>query len=339
VLYKKPQDTLLPLLHSQVLCNTYTMYILITGAAGFIGQLVAKALLDDESYKLLLTDIVEPPVPAGVKYPQNAKTLKADLQADANKVVEKSMDAAFVFHGIMSAGSEANFDLGMSVNVDSTRNLLEAIRHVRPGLRIIYASSQAVYGEPLPKVVTESVVPTPQGSYGAEKMICEILINEYTRRGFIDGFSLRFPTVTVRPGKPTAAASSFISGIIREPLNGQESIIPLKDRSFPSWVCSPKTLCANLLHALKLPSDALPSHTRTVNAPGLLVTIQDMMDALEKVAGKDKLEYIKEENDPALERILRSWAWNFDNTLAYSLGYQADTSFEQAVRDYKESLS
>lgn len=315
------------------------MYILITGAAGFIGQLVAKALLDDESYTVLLTDIVEPPIPHGCRYPQNAKTLKADLQKDASQVVSKSLDAAFVFHGIMSAGSEANFDLGMSVNLDSTRTLLETFRHTRPGLRVIYASSQAVYGEPLPSgPVNESIVPTPQGSYGAEKMICEILINEYTRRGFIDAFTLRFPTITVRPGKPTAAASSFISGIIREPLNGQESIVPLVDRSFPSWVCSPKTLCHNLLHALKLPSDALPPHTRTVNAPGLLVTVQDMMDALAKVAGEDKLKYIKEESDPALETILRSWAWNFDNKLAYKLGYQADTSFEQAVRDYKASL-
>jgi nucleoside-diphosphate-sugar epimerase len=314
------------------------MYILITGAAGFIGQLVAKALLDDPSYTLLLTDIIEPPIPEGAKYPQNAKTLNADLQADASKVVDESLDAAFVFHGIMSAGSEANFDLGMSVNVDATRSLLEAIRHNRPGMRVIYASSQAVYGQPLPEVVTEKVVPTPEGSYGAEKMICEVLVNEYTRRGFIDGFSLRFPTVSVRPGKPTAAASSFISGIIREPLNGQEAIVPLKDRKFPSWVCSPKTLCANLLHALKLPSDKMPSHTRTVNAPGILVTIQDMLDALEKVGGKDKLQYVKEETDPALERILRSWAWNFDNSLAYSLGYQADTSFEDAVRDYKNSL-
>ena len=314
------------------------MYILITGAAGFIGQLVAKALLDDPSYTVLLTDIIEPPIPEGVKYPQNAKTLNADLKADASKVVDESLDAAFVFHGIMSAGSEANFDLGMSVNVDATRSLLEAIRHNRPGMRVIYASSQAVYGQPLPEVVTEKVVPTPEGSYGAEKMICEILVNEYTRRGFIDGFSLRFPTVSVRPGKPTAAASSFISGIIREPLNGQEAIVPLKDRKFPSWVCSPKTLCANLLHALKLPSDKMPSHTRTVNAPGILVTIQDMLDALEKVGGKDKLQYVKEETDPALERILRSWAWNFDNSLAYSLGYQADTSFEDAVRDYKNSL-
>jgi nucleoside-diphosphate-sugar epimerase len=163
-------------------------------------------------------------------------------------------------------------------------------------------------------------------------------VNDYTRKGFIDGYSLRFPTVTVRPGKPSAAASSFISGIIREPLDGKECVVPIKDRDFPSWVCSPKTLIHNLLHALTLPGDALPSHKRTVNAPGLLATVQDMMDALAKVCGDDKLKLVKEEHDEALAKILYSWAYKFDNKLAYSLGYKADVSFEQSVREYMEFL-
>jgi nucleoside-diphosphate-sugar epimerase len=261
------------------------MKILITGAGGFLGQFMARELLKNPDHELILTDVVDIPIPAGSKHPHNAKAIKCDLYEDSAKVVDKSLDAAYVFHGIMSAGSEANFDLGMRVNVDATKALLETIRKVKPGMRVIYASSQAVYGPPFPEIVDESVFPHPEGSYGAEKLICEVLINDYTRRGFIDGFSLRFPTISVRPGKPTAAASSFISGIIREPLEGKECVVPVTDRSFPSWVCSPKTLIANLLHALTLKSDALPSHTRTVNAPGLLVTVQDMMDALEKVAG------------------------------------------------------
>jgi nucleoside-diphosphate-sugar epimerase len=190
----------------------------------------------------------------------------------------------------------------------------------------------------MPGVVTEAVIPTPEGSYGAEKLICETLVNEYTRRKFVDAFILRFPTITVRPGKPTAAASRFISGIIREPLNGQECIVPLEDRAFPSWVYSPKTLTHNLLHALKLPSDAMPPHIRVVNAPGISVTIQEMMDALEKVGGKDKLGLVKEKHDPDMARILYSWGQKFDNALAYKLGYRVDSSFEQAVRDYKDSL-
>lgn len=311
------------------------MQILITGAAGFIGQLLAKELLNDPSYTVTLTDINEPPIPTGVAYPQNARSVTADLLKGADAVVDKSLDAVYAFHGIMSSGSEANFDLGMSVNVDATRNLLEALRRTCPGVRVIYSSSQAVYGQPLPEVVNDSVIPTPQSSYGAEKIICETLINEYTRRGFITGFTLRFPTISVRPGLPTAAASSFLSGMIREPLDGKECVIPLEDRSFKSWLCSPKTLVHNLVHTLSLSKDALPPHIRQINVPGICVTIQDMMDALENVAGKDKLDLLTEKEDPTLRPILDSWPTRFDNSQAISLGFKRDSSFEQAVRDYQ----
>ncbi|KAJ9380984.1 hypothetical protein DTO063F5_6435 [Paecilomyces variotii] len=314
------------------------MHILITGAAGFIGQLLARELLNEESYKVTLTDINEPPIPTGVKYPQNARIIKADLLSGADTVVDKSLDAVYAFHGIMSSGSEANFDLGLRVNIDATRSLLDELRKTAPGVRVIYSSSQAVYGQPLPEVVDDSVTPTPQSSYGAEKLICEALINEYTRRGFITGFTLRFPTISVRPGAPTAAASSFLSGMIREPLNGQESVIPLKDRSFKSWLCSPKTLVHNLLFTLTLPADSLPPHMRQINVPGICVTIQEMMDALEKVGGKDKLALLKEEEDASLKAILHSWPTKFDNSQAIKLGFKRDSSFEQAVIDYKDSL-
>ncbi|KAJ9351110.1 hypothetical protein C8Q69DRAFT_326933 [Paecilomyces variotii] len=314
------------------------MHILITGAAGFIGQLLARELLNEESYKVTLTDINEPPIPKGVKYPQNARIIKADLLSGADTVVDKSLDAVYAFHGIMSSGSEANFDLGLRVNIDATRSLLDELRKTAPGVRVIYSSSQAVYGQPLPEVVDDSVTPTPQSSYGAEKLICEALINEYTRRGFITGFTLRFPTISVRPGAPTAAASSFLSGMIREPLNGQESVIPLKDRSFKSWLCSPKTLVHNLLFTLTLPADSLPPHIRQLNVPGICVTIQEMMDALEKVGGKDKLALLKEEEDASLKAILHSWPTKFDNSQTIKLGFKRDSSFEQAVIDYKDSL-
>ncbi|GAD96744.1 hypothetical protein AN3119.2 [Paecilomyces variotii No. 5] len=314
------------------------MHILITGAAGFIGQLLAKELLNEESYKVTLTDINEPPIPKGVKYPQNARIIKADLLSAADSVVDKSLDAVYAFHGIMSSGSEANFDLGLRVNIDATRSLLDELRKTCSGVRVIYSSSQAVYGQPLPEVVDDSVTPTPQSSYGAEKVICEALVNEYTRRGFITGFTLRFPTISVRPGAPTAAASSFLSGMIREPLNGQECVIPLKDRSFKSWLCSPKTLVHNLLFTLTLPADSLPPHIRQINVPGICVTIQDMMDALEKVGGKDKLALLKEEEDASLKAILHSWPTKFDNSQAIRLGFKRDSSFEQAVTDYKNSL-
>jgi nucleoside-diphosphate-sugar epimerase len=319
------------------------MNILITGAAGFIGQLLAKELLNDPAHKIILVDIVDPPVPAGVKYPQNAKTIKTDLvEGDIESLVaESAPDAVYAFHGIMSSGSEANFELGMKANVDATRALLETLRRkasVPGGVRFIYSSSQAVYGQPLPRVVTDDVIPTPESSYGAAKIICETLVNDYTRRGFITGFTLRFPTISVRPGKPTAAASSFLSGMIREPLNGQEAIIPLEDRSFESWLCSPRTLVRNLIVTLSLPADCVPPHIRQINVPGICVTIQDMMDALEKVGGKDKLVLLKEQEDPVIKKIVHSWPTRFDNSQAIKLGFHRDESFEQAVRDFKESL-
>jgi nucleoside-diphosphate-sugar epimerase len=314
------------------------MQILITGGAGFIGQLLAAELLNDPSYHVTLTDIVEPPIPKGVRHPENATAVKADLLTGAKDVVNSTLDAVYAFHGIMSSGSEANFDLGMSVNIDATRNLLEALRHTCPGVRVIYSSSQAVYGQPLPEIVTDSVIPTPESSYGAEKVVCETLINEYTRRKFINGFTLRFPTISVRPGAPTAAASSFLSGMIREPLDGKECVIPIEDREFKSWLCSPKTLVENLLLTLRLPANSVPAHIRQINVPGICVTVQGMMDALEKVGGKDKLSLLTEKEDPALVPILKSWPTQFDNSQAIALGFKRDESFEQTVRDYKAAL-
>lgn len=315
------------------------MHILITGAGGFIGQILAKELLLSPEYKVTLTDIFEPPIPLGSKYPENAHSMAADLSSASSAVITTDLDAVFLFHGIMSSGAEANFKLGYEINVNATQRLLENLRETVPGVKVIYASSEAVYGNPLPKNITESHLPTPESSYGTQKMICEMLINDYTRRGYINGLSLRFPTISVRPGKPTQAASSFISGVIREPLNGLECIIPLRDRNWSHWMCSPKTLVYNLFIALKLEKDVLPLHIRSINMPGFRVTVQDMLDALEKVGGKDKLELVKEEDDEAVKKILYSWADDYDNTLALHLGMKQDTSFVTSVRDYVEELN
>ena len=167
----------------------------------------------------------------------------------------------------------------------------------------------------------------------------ETLICDYTRRGFISGLILRFPTICVRPGKPTAAASSFLSGMIREPLNGLRCEIPLEDRSFRSMLCSPRNLVANLLHGLyNVRDDALPSHIRQVNLPGICVSIQEMMEALATVAGKDKLSLLSEKHDESLAAILRSWATEMDFSKALKLGFKADESFEEAVRDYARDV-
>ncbi|KAF2107389.1 nucleoside-diphosphate-sugar epimerase [Lophiotrema nucula] len=316
------------------------MRILITGAAGFIGQLVARKLLDDENgqHELVLTDIIEPTIPQGVRWPNKATSIKADLCTESHRIVDKNIDAAYVFHGIMSSGAEADFELGMKANFDATRTLLNTLRSTSPGVRVIFASSQAVYGGVVKTPVTEATLPTPETSYGAEKMMCEYLINEYTRRGFINGLTLRFPTVSVRPGKPTAAASSFLSGMIREPMSGVKCVIPLTDRGWRHWLCSPRILVRNLVFALSLERDALPSYDRSLNHPGIGVSIQDMMDSLARVGGSDKLELLEEKDESALKKILDSWPADFDNTKALKLGFERDEGFDRIVQDYVDGL-
>ena len=317
------------------------MRVLITGAAGFIGQLVAKALLEDdkETHCLTLTDIFDVPIPLGVKSAQNAKAITADLCTESHLVVTPDIEAVYVFHGIMSSGAEADFELGMQANFDATRALLETIRKTCPGAKVIYASSQAVYNTNVTLPVTEAQLPTPETSYGAEKMMCEYLVTEYTRRGFINGISLRFPTVSVRPGKPTAAASSFLSGMIREPMNGIKCHVPIRDRQWRHWLCSPRVLVRNLVYAgTELNLDQLPKWDRSLNHPGIGVSLQDMRDSLAKVGGENLLDLLEEKEEPTLKKILYSWPADFDNTKALRLGFQRDTGFDQIVRDYKESL-
>ena len=317
------------------------MRILITGAAGFIGQLVAKKLLDDEkaAHSLVLTDIIEPPIPSDARS-LRAQAIKADLCTESDAVVTKDIEAVYVFHGIMSSGAEADFELGMKANFDATRALLESIRKTCPGARVIYASSQAVYNNSVTLPVTESQMPTPETSYGAEKMMCEYLITEYTRRGFIDGISLRFPTVSVRPGKPTAAASSFISGMIREPMNGIKCVIPLEDKQWRHWLCSPRILVQNLVYAATdFDINRLAKFDRCLNFPGIGVSVQDMMDSLAKVGGSDKLDLLEMKDEPTCKKILYSWPAEFDNTKALDLGFVRDTGFDQIVRDYVEAFA
>ncbi|KAI1275656.1 hypothetical protein F5Y07DRAFT_169087 [Xylaria sp. FL0933] len=319
-----------------------TKNILITGAGGLVGPLIAQRLLNDPEYNVVLTDLVDPVVPAGVKYPQNARCLKGDI-TDTSFIqtllaAAQPLHAVFLFHGIMSAGSEANFDLSLAVNVNSVRDVLLALRASNPGVRVIYSSSQAVYGQPLPAKVTDDVIPTPEGTYGAHKLMTEIFINDMHRKGFIDAFILRFPSVVVRPGRPTNAASSFLSGMIREPMNGEECVIPLEDRSFRSFLCSPSKLQENLFRVLHMDSDKLPKHIRHINIPGVSVSIQELMDALAKYGGEDKLKFLKEETNPELERILRSWSPDFDTTTPMRLGLTKDESAEDIVKEYVDSL-
>ncbi|KAF2150218.1 NAD(P)-binding protein [Myriangium duriaei CBS 260.36] len=313
------------------------MKVLITGAGGFVGQLLAEQLLND-SHHVVLTDVFKPPVPPKAKNQSNAATLAADIYENASSVLNSDLETIFVFHGIMSAGSEADFDLGYRVNLHSTLRLLEAIRHTCPGVRVIYASSTAIYGQPLPEWPSEATLPTPSSSYGIQKVMIEHVINDYTRRGFINGFALRLPTISVRPGKPTAAASSWMSGMIREPLQGVESVVPCPDE-FEAWLCSPRTLVRNLVHAAGLQKGVLPPHQRSVNLPGITANVKQMMEALKEVGGEEAVRLVKRERaSDEIMAMLESWPVRFDVKKAKGLGFVADQDFKTAVEDFKQSL-
>ncbi|PSR79952.1 hypothetical protein BD289DRAFT_79379 [Coniella lustricola] len=326
--------------------------ILITGAAGFIGQRLAAALLERHAdYRVVMTDIITPPLPQTAtsqngdgRDASHIATIQADLgdESSLSSLITQSqpLAAVFVLHGIMSSGSEADPALSQAVNLDATRALLLQLAATNKGVRVLYASSQAVYGAPIPETITDAVTATPAGVYGTHKLMVELLINDLHRRGLLDAFSLRFPTISVRAGKPTQAASSFLSGIIREPMNGQACVVPIQDRGYRAVLSGPGTLIENLLRVWKLPSDALPeTHIRWMNFPGISVTVQELLDALAKVGGEDKLQYVKEETNPVLERILRSWPRRVDDATAVNLGLLRDESAESLVREYAENQS
>jgi nucleoside-diphosphate-sugar epimerase len=316
------------------------MRALITGAAGFIGQIVTKALLEDPLNELVLTDIVDPPLNPHAEPSGRVRIVNGDLLEVCECLASEQLDAAILLHGIMSAGSEADFEGGYRINVDGTRALLFALAKHNPGVRVIYASSVAVYGRPFPEqIISEATQTTPESSYGCQKVICESYINDLTRRGKINGFSLRLPGISVRPGAPAAAASSFMSGIIREPMKGQVCTLPFKNRGLRIWLCSPATLVENIEVALKLPRDAVPLHRRAIGVPGFAVTIQGMLDALEEVGGKDKLQYVREEENEALKAIIYSWPEVYDNSLGLLLGMRADSAAVDIVRQYAAMLS
>ncbi|KAF5582062.1 transcriptional activator of proteases prtT [Fusarium pseudocircinatum] len=314
-----------------------TQHILITGAGGFIGQeIIAPLLNSSPSIHLTITDISEPPVPT--QHAQRITSLAADLANPS--VVEKLItsqpyQAVYLFHGLMSGGSEANLDLGLKVNVDSVRYVLDALRNKLPGVKVIFSSSCAVYG-PEEGYVTEKTLPQPRSSYGAEKLIAELLVNDFSRRGLIDGRIVRLPTVVVRPGKPSAAASSFASGIVRESLQGIPNVLPVpKDISM--WICSPATVIKNLIKIKDIPAEKF-GESRIVNLPGITVSVQDILDAVEKVGGKEAVGYVKEEQDEALYKIVKSWPPWFDASRARGLGLDGDGELVDAVKAFQERL-
>jgi D-erythronate 2-dehydrogenase len=244
--------------------------------------------------------------------------------------LDDETDSIFHLAAIVSGQAEAEFDLGMQINFEATRLILERARRNENRPRVVFTSSVAVFGAPLPPVVQDDTAAVPQGSYGAQKLMCELLVHDYSRKGFIDGRALRLPTISVRPGKPNKAASSFASGIIREPLAGQEAVCPVPPETV-MWLMSPRTAIENLVHGHELEAERL-GPSRIVNMPGLSVTVRDMVGALERVAGPEASRRVRWEPDPAVIRIVSSWPGRFATPRAQALGFQADRSFEDIVR-------
>lgn len=313
------------------------MHILITGGAGFLGHRLAQRLLENNDLQSLT--LVDVAAPSALASHPKVTAIQADLTDPhaVNALVSSELTAVYHLAAVVSGQAEANFDLGMAVNVDGTRYLLESVRHRAPGAQFIFTSSSAVFGGDLPSVINEQTIVTPQSSYGTQKAIGELLVNDYTRKGYLDGRVLRLPTVCVRPGKPNAAASSFVSSIIREPLQGQMAVCPVAE-SLPIWLASPDTTVANLAHALTIEPEQFSAcgrgDSRTLNLPGLTVTVKEMIQALAHVANEATVERIQHQPDDAISAIVASWPSRFDVSLARSFGFAQDENFEEIVRAF-----
>ncbi len=319
------------------------MRVIITGGAGFLGQKLARALLARDSLtdarsekrrlrELVLTDVVATPEMDGDD--ARVRSLAGDI-ADpgfVSKLFGGGADSVFHLAAVVSGEAEQNFDLGWRVNVDATRLVLEACRRLPAPPKVVFTSSVAVFGGPLPDVVRDDQLLMPQSSYGAQKTVGEYLVYDYTRKGFLDGRSLRLPTITVRPGKPNKAASSFASGILREPLNGVDAICPVPAET-RMWLLSPRAVVANLIVAHEVPASAF-AQTRSVNVPGISLTVGEMVEALRRVAGEEVVARVRWQVDPAINRIVQTWPRNFDAAFGRSLGMAADPDFDSIIRQY-----
>jgi nucleoside-diphosphate-sugar epimerase len=316
------------------------MKVFITGGGGFLGYRLARRLL--ERGTLAGPDGTPTPVTAiklfDAAFPPNPDPrlvcVAGDIAARGALAAALDRDTASVFHlaAVVSGGAEADFDLGYRVNLDGTRLLLECCRGLERPPRVVFASSVAAFGGDLPELLDDSTTPNPQTSYGTQKVIGEHLVTDYTRKGFIDGRALRLPTIVVRPGRPNLAASSFASGIIREPLNGVVSECPVPFTT-GIWLLSPRCVVEAFLHAHDLPSSAWGVN-RVVNLPGIAVSVREAVEALARIAGPAVAARVRHQPEARIEAIVRTWPVRFRTPRATAMGFVADPGIDAVIRDY-----
>jgi nucleoside-diphosphate-sugar epimerase len=314
------------------------MHVLITGAVGMIGRklrarLVADGALNGQAIeKLTLIDVVAPPSPE--KFSGKIDAAAADIAdpAAVRAAVAGRPDVIFHLAGVVSGEAELDFEKGMRVNLDGSRTLFEAVRAVGGGYRprLVFTSSIAVFGAPFPPAISDEFHLTPLTSYGTQKAATELLLADYTRRGFLDGIGIRLPSIVVRPGRPNKAASGFFSSIIREPLNGEEAVLPVAD-SVLHWHASPRAAVGFLVHAAGLDAGKLGPRVN-LTMPGVCCTVAEQIAALRRIAGDKVVSRIRREPDPLVARIVAGWPSRFDPARALALGFRAEGSFDDIIR-------
>ncbi|MFL4992412.1 MAG: D-erythronate dehydrogenase [Microvirga sp.] len=317
------------------------MQILILGAAGMVGRKLTERLVKegrlggDAITRLVLHDVVEPERPQA-SFAIDTLTSDFSVPGEAEKLVASRPDVIFHLAAIVSGEAEADFDKGYRINLDGTRFLFDAVRTIGDGYkpRLVFTSSIAVFGAPFPEAIGDEFFLTPLTSYGTQKAMGELLLADYTRRGFFDGVGIRLPTICVRPGKPNKAASGFFSSIIREPLNGQEAVLPVS-MDVRHAHASPRSAVNFLMHAATIdPSKIGPR--RTLTMPSVSVTVGEQIEALRRIAGERAVGLIRHELDPNIIRFVEGWPRRFDASRAESLGFRAESNFDDIISIYIE---